>query len=1144
MDIQNPETAPELVRPGLDFPVIGIGASAGGLEAVTAMFRDAPPAPGMAYVLVQHLDPNHESMMAELLSRKTRIRVRQLEDGGLIECDTFYIIPPGHSLSIDRDRFVLEDFSEPRGLRRPIDTFFESLARHQGDLCAAVVLSGTGADGATGLRVIKDKGGVCVAQTPDEARYDGMPGAAIATGLTDYALPAGKIIGELNSYFERRELSLRGEASKVADHIDDLCGILRDVTGHDFSGYKKSTITRRIERRMQILGHTDAKDYLDHLQGGGDECQNLFQDLLINVTSFFRDKEYFDLLRDRTIEPLVQGMSAADELRVWVPGCSTGQEAYTIGMLIDEAAAKFGRRPLVQVFATDIDEQVLQTARQARYPAAQLLDIPERFREQYTIGLDGQFQIVPRIRDMMRFSSHSLIKDPPFTKLDLISCRNLLIYLGESIHRAVVPLMHYALRPGGYLFLGPSESLSRREDLFNAVDHRARLFRKKDVAARYPLDLIMGQRTDNPKQSAPARGRMAAVQPEDRDASNLLVYERFAPPFVRVESDGTVISSSGDLSPYLKAMPGAGSVQIGGMARPGLREVLGSLIPRVREKGERMAVKDVEVTSNFGTQTVDVVAEPLPDGNFAIVFIAVAPFRQKFDQYYTEAGSRDDIIDNLEQELRLARFRLGSTVEELETANEELKSSNEEMMSMNEELQSANEELSTANEELKNKVDELNIANDDLDNVLRSINTAILVLDSNFRIRTFTEEARELFELKTEHPDVPVSAASLKFDEPEFIGMVKTCIETGEPCDRAVTIQRSGRVFIMRILPYRTALGGIAGATVALNDVSDLKALESSLVDETQRLHLAMTAGQMGVWEYEPHTGKAVHDDRVAQLFGLPCADTYHLDTVVGCIHERDRQDVREALAGALIDKTEYDAEFRVVNDAGETRWLKGIGKVTDTPGGNAIVFGLNYDITFEREALEQQNLLVQEMNHRVKNLFAVISSLIGSTARSASNLDDFAKQLRSRVSALGRAYEISRSDGSLTEVDLKDLISSVLLPHAKEGQVSYEGGTLHVPAGFLTPLGLIVHELATNAVKYGSLAHADGRLEISWKRDKQQGFVITWRELTPGGAEKPNDIKGFGTRLIDASVQQLRGSVERKWSDKGLLVTLTIEQS
>ena len=1122
----------------LPFPVVGIGASAGGLEAVKTMLSEVEPGSGMAFVVIQHLDPHHESLMAELISRGTQLSVRQARDGDTLEPDHVYVIPPGHELRIENDTLRLFDFEAPRGLRRPIDSFFVSLAEAQGPNAACVILSGTGADGSAGLRTIKERGGIGVAQEPETAAYDGMPTAAISTGLIDFCLAPEAMVEELQAYFSRREeQSLKAEAKVVASHVDELCDIISEVLGHDFGGYKRPTMIRRIERRMQLLDVRDAAEYIARVKGDADECTALFRDLLIHVTSFFRDPEHFDLLEKQIVRPLVE--SGQDEIRVWVAGCSTGEEAYSLAMLFANAARLSRNKPLVQIFASDISEDMLKIAREARYPSAALLDIPEHLREHYTIGLHGQFQISPRIRDMVRFSAHSLTKDPPFSRLDLVSCRNLLIYLGHDVQKKLFPLLHYALKPGGTLFLGPSESVTQREDLFSSLDQKARIFKRNEGSAAYPMALPLS-RTRRPSRTASLR----VLNPKEdfpstvrQDAFARTLVDKYAPAGVQINGGGEIIASHGDLAKYLQLQPSVTPSHISQSARKGLREALGPLLRAAAEKRQRQAMRAVEVQSEFGTQIIDLVVEPLMDGTTMIVFIDVEDFRQRIAGDYADPSTLGDHASELEEELRSTRFQLRSTVEELETANEELKSSNEEMMSMNEELQSANEELSTVNEELKTKVDEMAVLTDDLQNFLSSAQLPLIIIDENFAIRTFTKEISGIMPLVESDRGRPLKDVQSNLVDFDFVKEANDVMVSGTPTETEVDTLDGSMSYLARVLPYHAADGSIVGATMTFVNITKLSKLQDELVNKSDRLRLALSFGRMGVWEYDPATGIAELDDIEADLLDLPRGQTFPVARIMERIHPDDVERVQASMDRAEREQELYNEQFRIRHDSGEYRLLRGIGRVEQ--GGKML--GLNFDITEEEQTKADKELLFLEMNHRVKNLFAIVRSIIGQSSKQAKSVEEFAAQLRQQVLTLSRAHAYTlNQEADESALFLFELLETILKPHDAHDGVSVDGDNIAIAASDVTSLGLIFHELATNSCKYGALSSPEGKVDIV-VRSEPSHSRISWRERNGPRLDREPDAEGFGTKLVDGSVQQIGGTVERLWKPEGLEMTIVL---
>ncbi|WP_203308324.1 CheR family methyltransferase [Sphingomonas beigongshangi] len=1124
-------------------PIVGIGASAGGLEALRDMLAPARAPTGMAFVVVQHLDPNHESMLAQLLDRHTSLEVLQSEGGERLQADRVYIIPPGHGLAIRKGVLHLTDFAQPRGLRRPIDDFFLSLATDQQANAACVILSGTGADGTTGLRAVKEHGGVCVVQQPETARYDGMPLSAVGTGLVDFVKTPGDILGCLTTFFSRRSGASEAdaqEASVVADHVDDLCRVLRTAIGHDFSGYKRSTLIRRVERRMHVLGIETGRAYLERVRRDSDECEALFRDLLINVTRFFRDAEFFETLRTRVIEPLLRDRAPDEDVRVWIPGCSSGEEAYSIAMLFAEAARTTGQPLAVQIFATDIDEQMLGQAREGTYPAAALADIPAALRERYTILHADRFTIVPHIRDMIRFSNHSLVKDPPFSRIDLLSCRNLLIYFDDRLQQSIMPLFHYAIRPGGFLFLGPSESVGRFDHLFPPIDQQARLFQRSPGAPSYPIDLPGSPRHRTPRREREDRGNSSLG---DESAVVRRLVDRYAPPALLLDQDGGILAAFGKLGRYFEfPVTRTGGSSAVTLARPGLRNVLGPLLRQARDEKKRHVARDVAVEGDFGTQTVEVICDPLADGSLLFVFRENGPFQPAQDRDLNDLEPGDDHVEALEDELRLTRHRLRSAVEELETANEELKSSNEEMMSMNEELQSTNEELSTVNDELKGKVDQLTIANSDLRNFFETTSLAMIVVDAELRIRSFTEAATAIFPLKPTDRGRPLTDVTTRLATSDYLDDARHVAAGTEPTQRRVVSRDGKNVFSLRVLPYRTPAGGIDGATLLLTDITEALALERQLAAERERLDLAVKAGGIGVWEYCPETGETILDAVEHQLFDVSGEEATRMDDLIGRIDEADRSHVEEALRRTAAGTGDFEASFRVRLKDGSVRWIKGFGRLV-TDSRPARLVGVSIDVTPEYAVAETRELMLREMNHRVKNLFAIVGGMVTAAARSHDDVRTFANDLRERIAALGRAHSLASPTGEQQAIDLYGLFEATLAPYRDHAGIEMTGPNVLVSRDCLSPLALMLHEWATNSVKYGALgAGPAGRLTIGWHLE-DDALVVEWNESRRSGTQIAPG-KGFGTLLVDTSARQLGASVSREIADDHYRLVLSLPRA
>ncbi len=1109
-------------------PIVGIGASAGGLEALRDMLSSAREPTGMAFVVVQHLDPNHESMLAQLLGRHTSLRVLQCEGGETIEAESVYIIPPGHGLAIRQGVLELTQFAQPRGLRRPIDDFFVSLAGDQQALAACVILSGTGADGTTGLRAIKENGGVCIVQQPESARYDGMPLSAVGTGLVDYVKPAREIIPCLETYFSRSGSEpLAQEAGMVADHVDDLCRTLRTAIGHDFSGYKRTTLVRRVERRMHVLGIGTGHAYLQRIRSDKVECEALFRDLLINVTRFFRDSEHFETLRQQVIEPLVRTRAPGEEIRVWVPGCSSGEEAYSIAMLFAEATRTTDTPLAVQIFATDIDEQMLQIAREGSYPASALADIPTPLRERYAVPHAERFTIVGPIRDLVRFSSHSLVKDPPFSRIDLLSCRNLLIYFDDRLQQTIMPLLHYAVRPGGYLFLGPSESVGRFDHLFPVLDQSARLFERSPGSPNYPIDLP-GHSSRRERFRPEAEHRDSSGATPDEGSATRRILERYAPPSMVLDQDGAIVSAYGKLSRYFDfPVTRTGGYSAITLARPGLREAIGPLLRRTRESRRRTVARDISVTSEYGVQPVELVCDPLSDGTLLFVIKPSEPFRPLDDPDLVELDAGDDHVEVLEEELRLTRHRLRSAVEELETANEELKSSNEEMMSMNEELQSTNEELSTVNDELKSKVDQLTVANSDLRNFFETTDLAVIVLDADLRLRSYTAAATSIFPLQPADRGRPLADVAARLEASDYLDDARAVVDGGAPVHRRVATRDGERTLSLRILPYRTQSGETDGATLVLTDITDALSLERDLAHERERLNLAIRAGGIGVWEYFPDSDETQLDQTEQAILDVGDRAVVAMRELLDRVEPEERAMVEERLRAAAAGEGDYEANVRLRNARGEMRRIKSFGRLVNGAQPRRVV-GVSIDVTPEYVLAETRELMLREMNHRVKNLFAIIGGMITAAARSHDDVGVFARDVRERIAALGRAHSLASPAGEQQAIDLEALVEATLAPYRDHAVIQLGGPPIQIDRTCLSALALMLHEWATNSVKYGALSDHSGALSIRWRRADQEDIVVDWVEKNG----RPVELKtgtGFGTILVKTSAQQLGARVEKQ---------------
>jgi len=876
------------------FPIVGIGASAGGLAAFEAFFSGMPNDvdPGMAFVLVQHLAPDHKSILSDLIRRYTRMQVFEVEDGMVVKPNCAYIIPPNYDMAFLQGSLHLLEPVAPRGQRLPIDYFFHSLADDQHENAIGIVLSGTGSDGTLGVRAIKDAGGMVMAQSTASSEFDGMPHSAIATGLVDYQLPPAEMPAQLIAYaahaFGKLPRSGMPATPKIEGALKKIFVLLRAQTGHDFSQYKPSTIYRRIERRMAVHQIETIDAYVKYLQQTPPEVEALFRDLLIGVTNFFRDPEAFKVLEEQVIPKLFAAKPAGSTVRVWSTGCSTGEEAYSLAILLIERMEALKLGYTVQVFATDIDSRAIAAARVGLFPSSIAADLsPERLARFFTLEPGGQtYRIHKGIRDMLVFSEQDLIKDPPFSKLDLISCRNLLIYLDANLQKKLIPLFHYALNPGGRLFLGSSEGVGEFDSLFTVLDRKAKLYHRKE-------DLLGGQRTTLSRfmapvkatdESLPSRGAQKSAFPMKMPLRELMeqaLLRHIAPASALVNASGDIVYLHGRTGMYLEPASGEAGIQnILKMAREGLRPSLSTALHHAVATQTTSFANNLRVKTNGHYTQVNVSVHPVttagigaPDAPLYLVMLEDTPTDLEIavtaadGSQATTAPDAQRRIDALTQELRAKDEYLQSTHEELESSNEELKSSNEEMQSVNEELQSTNEELETSKEELQSvneelatvnselqtKVVDLSRANNDMNNLLAGTGVGTVFVDFQLRILRFTPAARAIINLIVADVGRPVAhIVSNLVGYSTLVTDIKAVLNTLVPIEREVQTPE-GQWYTLRIQPYRTLDNVIEGAVISFVDITEM-------VKSREALHKANDLLRLAVVVRDAHDAITVQD--------------------------------------------------------------------------------------------------------------------------------------------------------------------------------------------------------------------------------------------------------------------------------------------
>jgi two-component system CheB/CheR fusion protein len=1160
-------------------PVVGVGASAGGLNAMESLLPAIATDSGLAFVVVQHLDPDHESSLTELLRRLSPIPVSRIENETAVERNHIYVIPPNASLTIVDDHLHLAPPIQHRGLRTPIDGFFLSLAEARGEKAAGIILSGSGSDGTLGLRGIKEHGGLTIAQ--EGAEYDGMMLSAVRSGMVDFVLPLDQIPAKLADYFHHLDGHHQrlAESQEAAHHLNQISVLLRTRTGHDFSGYKDKTVVRRVQRRMQVLQIDTLPEFIERLRKAPTEIDALLQDLLIGVTNFFRDPQAFAALEEKVIPTLFEGKGPDDTVRVWVPGCSSGEEAYSIAILLREHMPKGHSAPRLQVFASDIDEPALAVARIGRYPATIARDIAPARLERYFVREDGTYRIASDLRELCLFSAHNILRDAPFSKLDLVACRNLLIYLTPELQNRLIPLFHYALNDGGALFLGSSENLTRHTRLFTTLDKQHRIFRRRTQVERrlpeFPLTA-----PDNLRRRVPPAQRAGADQEPLQALAERQMLDRYSPAYVIINAEGDVLHGSARTGKYLELSPGVPKIDIFSMARQGLRPDLRAGVHMAITSGQAVVQKNLLVGTNGGRQLIDLVIQPLPtsavhDPLYLVVFQDIGGIKSLQE---AEAPNDDDDLENatlrqLEMDLRATRERLQTTTEELESANEELKSGNEELSSMNEELQSANEELETSKEELqsineelqtvnaelKERVEELSRANSDIANLLESTQIATVFLDRNLNVKNFTPAAKDVFRLVESDTGRPINHVRARFAADTVQEDAERVMRTLATVEQQIVSTDSGARYVMRMMPYRTVENVIAGVVITFVDVTKMNAAEARIDELTKDLRdrissLETLLDMVPVGILILRDGSPADEVQVnrygAQLLGDGVRDDAarprRLSRAIR-LFQGDRElgaDEHPLQLGIRTGRPVPNFEGRLLRSDGEQRDVM----ITSTPlfeeGGKVRgAIAAIVDISERKHAEARQQVLLYELQHRVKNIIATVSALAGRTLRADTSPAEFVQAFQGRLRGMARTHELL-SRGNWAGAPVGELVESTL-----RSLVSIEPGAFsaHGPEVLLTPnaaatLGMVIYELATNATKYGALSQPSGRLAVAWQfvGPTQGGRVqLTWTES--GGREVLRDITpGFGLNFITHSIEyEVQGKAGREPAPGGLRWTI-----
>jgi two-component system CheB/CheR fusion protein len=832
--IKKKKDTPEISSSDNSFYVVGIGASAGGLEALEKFFENMPGNSGMAFIVVTHLDPNHISIMPELIQKSTKMKLFQAEDGMVVEPNHVYVAPANRDLAILHGIIQLIEPLEAHGFRLPIDFFFKSLSADLGEKAICIILSGMASDGTAGLKVVKSELGMVMVQDPLSAKFDGMPTSAIKTGLADYILPTEDMPDQLIKYTSQKVKGVLLN-KPLPDSFHKIFILLRAHTGHDFSLYKQNTIFRRVERRMSISQLDNLQNYIRLLQENPAEIKILFKELLIGVTSFFRDPESFEKLKKLLLD-LVKSKPDNGQIRIWVPGCSTGEEAYSVAIILCECMEKTKKNFKVQIFATDIDSNAIEKARLGSFSGIEA-EVSKKRLNRFFTSEGNHYYIRKEIREMLVFAEQSVIKDPPFTKLNIIICRNLLIYFNSELQKKIIPIFHYSLLPKGILFLGSSETIGGFVDLFSMLDNKWKIYKRREsiYSTRPLIEFPVSRSTGKTNTTFMKKNEVKNIT----QIAEKIILQSYSPNCVIITADGDIVYIHGRTGKYLELTHGEAKMNVFEMAHEGLRQELPALIRKVLSSQKSLTVEGIKVKSIGSTQVINLTVKPIKEpvemqGYLLLIFEEVkkAPASKKI--HHVQKSGKN--IKDLERELRSTKENLRSTIEELETSNEELKSTNEEMQSTNEEMQSSNEELETSKEELQslneelitvntelqNKNDELSLVNNDMKNLLESINIPTIFLDNNLYIKRFTFHAAKVVNLISSDIGRPINHLATNFKYDNFIEDAKEVLRT--LVFKEIELQTNDAVWYqMRILPYRTTSNVIDGVVITFSDINKLK---------------------------------------------------------------------------------------------------------------------------------------------------------------------------------------------------------------------------------------------------------------------------------------------------------------------------------
>jgi two-component system CheB/CheR fusion protein len=1139
-------------RPG--HLIVGIGASAGGLQAFQSFFSAMPADSGMAFVLIQHLDPDYSSALAEILAEFTSMPVCKASDGTAASPNTVAVIPPNAILKIENGVLRVAAPETPTARRSSIDIFLTSLAEDQGENAVAIILSGYGSDGTIGVAAVKERGGL----TMSEAEFDhqakvGMPKSAAAAGFVDQVLKISEMPDALLEHAKFRTKLRPSEKDDsepaITEPLNTICAVLNSRLGRDFTEYKTNTLVRRVRRRMQVHRIDDMRQYIECLRNHPEEPELLFQEFLIGVTRFFRDPALFEKLRETIVRSIIADQASNGiPIRVWACGCATGEEAYSLAILFQEELQRAESRRGITIFATDIDERSIAYARAGLYTDAIEADISTERLARFFMREGTRYRVVKQIREMCVFSAHDLVKDPPFSRLDLVSCRNLLIYFAPRLQRRVVTTFHYSLKPHGTLWLGPSETIVNSTRLFKVIDKKGRLFRRLDVVS--DLQAL----PNRPRPSSVSSVHQTENQALDQEIARLMTPH--TPAHILVDARLDIHKFSGAVARFLEPVSGSAKLNIMRLFLGSLRAPTATLVRRAIET-QRTAIDTVNVAIAGKPSAVNLIAEPISTtfvGEQCVLLVLRE--LESASAYLAQPHLTEDGDNQNQRELVIAREKLQTVTEELATANEELQSSNEEFQSVNEELhstveeletskeelQSINEELHTVNAELSSRAESLVRTNSDLNNLFENTAVATIFLDVECRIRRFTPTVTEIFNIREDDEGRPLADFASRLVGHSIVQDAQSVLRTLVPLERELRSLDGERTFLVRTKPYRTTSNVIDGTVITLVDISERQRLERDRAQLAAIVHSSEDAivshdldGNINSWN---HGAQLIYGYSESEAIGKPMS-------LLLSEHQVDEwpKYLARLRGGESIGNLDVS---RITKDKGRIHVSLKISPIRDGEGDIVGASAVARDISERKAAEERAALLMAELDHRVKNILAVVGSVVSQTLRTDAPVETLRREVEGRIAAIARAQSTLTGQGG-AESSLEDLIRAELEPFRGRPNViltsDTKGDVLLCPAASLA-LGMALHELATNAAKYGALSTDIGRLEVVWRVTKEDGslqLTLLWSE-SGGPLVTPPQRRGFGSKLIELSLQHGLGAhVTREFRESGLRCAIQV---